>query len=248
MPPRRSAQETSVDDLVDPANDSVADLVVRAAGAAGDERRRLLVRLGRALTRSGRIGGKWLVDTTLDLAPRVPIRDLPTLQSHHPGLGRDELADTLIAAAAKSTAGIGAAGGAIAAVEYAAPPTLLGAPLQVVAETLAVVAVELKLVAELHAVYGVPIAGTPRQRATAYTLAWARRRGAEAVGVAGLGRAARKELQNRLLRRVGRSAFTVAPFLAGAAAGAILNARETNRVGQRLRDDLRKKHVTVTRR
>jgi hypothetical protein len=246
--PGSSVEDKSVSDLTAPDNDSVADLVVRVAGAAGDERRRLLVRLGRALSRSGRIGGKWLVDTTLDLAPRVPVRDLPTLQAHHPGLGREELADALVAAAAKTTAGIGAAGGAVAAVEYAAPPTLLGAPLQVVAETLAIVAVELKLVAELHAVYGVPVSGTPRQRATAYTLAWARRRGADGLGVAGLGRAARKELQNRLLRRIGRSAFTLAPLLAGAAAGAILNSRETNRIGGRLRDDLRNRNVTLTRR
>ncbi|MDX6285297.1 MAG: hypothetical protein QOG53_782 [Frankiales bacterium] len=242
-----SPNDLDVDDLAAPANDSVADLVVRVAGAAGDERRRLLVRLGRALARSGRIGGKWLVDTTLDLAPRVPVRDLATLQAHHPGLGREDLADALVAAAAKSTAGIGAAGGALAAVEYAAPPTLLGAPLQVVAETLAVVAVELKLVAELHAVYGVAVSGTPRQRATAYALAWAQRRGAEGLGISSLGRAARKQLQNRLLRRIGRSSFTVAPFLAGAAAGAILNSRETNRVGNRLREDLRRHNGLIKR-
>ena len=237
----------SVDDLTDHANDSVADLVVRVAGAAGDERRQLLARLGRALTRSGRIGGKWLVDTVLDLAPRVPVRDLTILQAHHPGLSREELADALVSAAAKSTAGIGAAGGALAAVEFAAPPTLLGAPLQIVAESLAVVAVELKLVAELHAVYGVPVRGTPRQRGTAYALAWAQRRGADGLGMAGLGRAARKELQNRLLRRVGRSTFTMAPLMAGAAAGAMLNARQTNQIGKRLRDDLRLQSVTVKR-
>jgi hypothetical protein len=235
----------SVDDLTDPANDSVADLVVRVAGSVGDERRRLLARLGRAIARSGRIGGKWLADTVLDLAPRIPVRDLATMQAHHPGLGREELADALVAAAAKSTAGIGAAGGALAAIEFAAPPTLLGAPLQVVAETLAVVAVELKLVAELHAVYGVPVGGTPRQRGTAYALAWAQRRGADGLSIAGLGRAARKQLQNRLLRRVGRSSFTMAPLMAGAAAGAILNSRETNRIGRRLRDDLRLQSLTA---
>jgi hypothetical protein len=39
----------------------------------------------------------------------------------------------------------------------------------------------------------------------------------------------------------------MAPFLAGAAAGALLNTRETNRIGSRLREDLRKQTVTVTR-
>jgi hypothetical protein len=239
--------DVSIDDLSDPRQDTVADLVVRVAGAAGEERRRLLLRLGAAIGRSGRIGGKWLVDTVLDLGLRIPVRDLATLQAHHPGKGREEIAEALVSAAARTTAGIGAAGGALAAVEYAAPPTLLGAPLQIVAETLAVVAVELKLVAELHAVYGVPVGGPPTQRAAAYALAWAQRKGADGLSVAGLGRAARKELQNRLLRRIGRSSFTLAPFLAGAAAGALLNSRETKRVGDRLRSELKARTVPLRR-
>ena len=56
--------------------------------------------------------------------------------------------------AARTTAAIGAAAGALSAVELAAPPTLLAAPVQVAAGTLAVVAVELKLLAELHVTYG----------------------------------------------------------------------------------------------
>ena len=60
---------------------------------------------------------------------------------------------------------IGAAGGAVAAAEWAAMPVLVAVPLEVVVETLAVAAVEVKLVAELHAVYGVPVQGTGTQRA-----------------------------------------------------------------------------------
>ena len=41
-------------------------------------------------------------------------------------------------------------------MEFAAPPTLLTAPVQLAAETLLVAAIEIKLLAELHEVYGVP--------------------------------------------------------------------------------------------
>jgi hypothetical protein len=129
----------------------------------------------------------------------------------------------------------------LAAAEFLAPPTLLGAPVQLVTETLAIVTVELKLVAELHAVYGVAVQGPARDRATAYALSWARRRGAHGFGTAGLGQAARRELQSRLLKRLGRTSMTMAPMFAGAAAGALLNSRETHRLGERLIKDLRRR-------
>jgi hypothetical protein len=120
---------------------------------------------------------------------------------------------------------------------------LLGAPVQLVTETLAVVTIELKLVAELHAIYGVSVPGSARERGTAYALAWARRRGVEGLGMSGLGQAARRELQHRMLRRLGRTTVTMAPMMAGAAAGAALNLRETNKLGERLTKDLRKRSL-----
>ena len=123
------------------------------------------------------LGGSWLTDLVLDVAPRLPFRDGPTLRAQHPGLSDDDLAQMLISGAAKSSATIGAAGGALAAVEFAAPPTLLTAPAQLAAETLLVATVEIKLLAELHEVYGVPAAGPLRGRAMAYVVAWSERRG-----------------------------------------------------------------------
>jgi hypothetical protein len=163
------------------------------------------------------------------------------LQAQHPGRSDDDLAAALIRTAARATAAVGAAGGALAAAEFIAPPALLGAPVQIVSETLAVVTIELKLVAELHAVYGATVPGSARDRATAYAIAWARRRGADGFGTAGLGQAARRELQSRMLRRLGRSSMTMAPMFAGAAAGAVLNSRETHRLGERLVKDLRRR-------
>jgi hypothetical protein len=193
------------------------------------------------LGRFGRGAVNWLVEAALDIGPRLPVRDRATLRAHHPWLSDDAIAESLVRTAARVTATIGAAGGAVAAAEFIAPPTLLGAPVQLVTETLAIVAVELKLVAELHALYGAEVAGTARQRATAYAIAWSRRRGAESLGITGLGQATRRELQNRMLRRLGRTSVSMAPMLAGAAAAAALNARETNKLGQRLTKDLRKR-------
>ena len=60
--------------------------------------------------------------------PARPVRDLATLHQHFAGLDGDELAERLIRNAARATAGIGAAGGGVAAVEWAVTPTLLSAP------------------------------------------------------------------------------------------------------------------------
>ena len=205
-------------------------------------------------TRAGLVGrlgvllagrSRRLVDVVIEVAPHVPVRDLPTLRAHHRGLSGDALAEALIANATRLTASIGAAGGLLSTVEMAAPPLLLSAPIQVAAETLAVVAVELKLVAELHEVYGRAPAGTPAVRAAAYLGAWARRRGIDPItggpGLTGIiSGAARRELRQRLVRRAGRNVATVVPFLAGAVAGAALNQRETRRLGEQVAKDLRR--------
>ena len=105
--------------------------------------------------------------------------------AHHGGLEGDALAERLIRNAARVTAGIGAAGGGVAAVEWAVTPSLLSAPVLLAAETVAVVAVEMKLIGELHAVYGRPVEGTGTQRAAALIQAWAERRGINPLRVGG---------------------------------------------------------------
>jgi hypothetical protein len=236
--------------------DAVGDLVAQLSDAdlnRGD-RGRLLLRLGRLLASGARaaggraaFSGRWLADAVADVAPHVPVRDLLTLRQHHGGRSGDDLAEALITAAARTTAAIGAAGGALASAELAAPPALLATPVQLAAETLAVIAVELKLVAELHVVYGRAPLGSRGQVATRYLVSWITKRGidldSDAPSVATvLGTAARAQLRSRVLRRLGRNVTTLAPFLAGAVAGAELNRRETRTLGEKLRTDLRKGH------
>jgi hypothetical protein len=193
---------------------------------------------------------RWVIDAVTNVAPYVPIRDLQTLREHHQGLDSDELADRLIRNAARTTAGIGAAGGGVAAVEWAATPTLLSAPVLLAAETVAVVAVEIKLIGELHEVYRQPVPGSGAQRAVSLLQAWANQRGVDPLapgrGIAAvLSTAARKELRDRLIRRLGRNLTTLGPFLTGAAVAGYLNQRATKALGAQIRADLLSQQTRV---
>jgi hypothetical protein len=208
--------------------------------------RRLAVSLGGSARRAGAAAvasGQWLTDTVADLAPHVPVRDLPTLSAHHAGLVGEDLASALIDSAVRTTSAIGMAAGVVSSLEFAAPPLLLSSPVQVAAETVAVIAVELKLVAELHEVYGRAAVGTPAVRAAAYLGAWTRGRALERAagggGVSGLVTGAtRRALRRRVMRRAGENAASVLPMLAGAVASASLNARQTRKLGTAISKDL----------
>lgn len=245
----------------DEERSTVGALVAKVTGGAdnpaGDERSRTerardLGRLTRALGASARkagrasvLGGSWLVDVMLDTVPRIPVRDAAALRAQHPGLSDDDLAQTLISGAAKATAAVGAAGGALSAVQFTAPPTLLTAPAQIAAETLLVAAAEVKLIAELHEVYGMAVTGPARVRAQSYLMAWSERRGIDPFSPGALkfslGASAKRALRKRLVRRAGRNLSTLGPMMSGAVAGSMVNHRETRRLGEQVRDDLRRK-------
>jgi hypothetical protein len=216
---------------------------VRARGAA-------LAALVPVLTESARrsgtravVAGRWLSDVVGEIAPYVSIRDARELRAQFPGLSDDEIGAHLVTVASRTTAAIGAAAGALAAAEFAAPPALLAAPAQLAAETLAVVAVELRMVAELHEINHLAVRGGTRVAGAAYLSSWVRRRAvtsAAGVGMGALlGDAAKRELRIRMLRRMGRSTTTLAPFLAGAAAGAEINRRSTRDLGEKLQAEMR---------
>jgi len=237
-------------------DDALADLVARAAAPAGGEddrhsRQKALAALIPVLAHSAKASGvravaagRWLTELIVELAPRIIVRDADALRRQHPGHADVEIAERLIKQAARATAGIGAAAGGLAAVEFLSPPLLLATPIQLAAEMLVVTAVELKLVAELHELLGRPAPGTTSERASAYLMSWVRRRAIspELTG-AGLGAvfgaAAKRELRGQVLRRLGRSTTSLAPFLAGAVAGAEVNRRATKALGETLLGELR---------
>ncbi|WP_309055966.1 hypothetical protein, partial [Streptomyces sp.] len=112
-----------------------------------------------------------LADRLIDLAPRIPVRDLATLRRQFPGLGPEEIADKLVAGAANASSTVGAGVGAAAMLPV--PPAM---PAELAAEITGVAAVELKLIAELHEVYGLRPPGRLTQRSVAYLTSWAEER------------------------------------------------------------------------
>ncbi|MFD8708803.1 hypothetical protein ACFV1W_40550 [Kitasatospora sp. NPDC059648] len=208
--------------------------------------RGLVAKLAGLLGSGGRgavLGGKALTEQLVRAAPRIPIRDLATLRAQHPGAEDPErLADLLVAGATRASGALGAGVGALAMLPV--PPAI---PVEIAAETLAVAAVEIKLIAELQEVYGVPVRGSGPQRTAAYLAAWANRRGIDAnllvrpAGLAALalGSEVRQQVRRRLTRSWMRRLPSVVPLFLGAGIGATVNRRDTRRLAAQVRGDLR---------
>jgi hypothetical protein len=214
------------------------------------ERRRALGALAASLRRRGfkdvfrpKAAMNWIADMVVDVAPRIPVRNLEKLREHFPGLSDQAIATRLVRNAARASASIGAVGGGVSAIQWVTPPTLLTAPVLLAAETVAVVAVEIKLIGELQELYGQPVPGGQAQRAVTLLQAWAGRRGVNLMvpgrGLAAvLESAARHEIRDRLVRRFGRNLTALGPLLTGAAVAAFLNRRATLKLAEEVRADL----------
>ncbi|MFC9603332.1 hypothetical protein ACFTTN_07690 [Streptomyces niveus] len=192
---------------------------------------------------SARAGLAHLADRIIDNAPRVPVRDLATLRRQFPGLGPEELADKLVAGAANSSSTVGAGIGAVAMMPV--PPAM---PTELAAEITAVAAIELKLIAELHEVYGLRPPGNLKERSTAYLTSWTEERGVDitkptTINAALSGRM-KRELRQQIMKRTVRSLPNLVPFMIGAAVGAMMNRRDTRKVAERIRKDLRARQVS----
>ncbi|MFF2525011.1 hypothetical protein [Streptomyces liangshanensis] len=196
--------------------------------------------------RKGGVGAKaalgHLADRIIENAPRVPVRDLATLRRQFPGLGPEELADKLIAGAANSSSTVGAGIGAAAMLPV--PPAM---PAELAAEITAVAAIELKLIAELHEVYGLRPPGTVKERGLAYLTAWTEERGVDVTRPSTINSALsgrmKRELRQQIMKRTVRSLPNLVPFMIGAAVGAMMNRRDTHKVAGRVRKDLRARQV-----
>ncbi|MEU9358456.1 hypothetical protein AB0D35_10135 [Streptomyces sp. NPDC048301] len=183
-----------------------------------------------------------VADRIIDTAPRIPVRDLATLRRQFPGLGPEELADKLVTGACGATAAVGAGIGAAAMMPV--PPAMLA---ELAAEITGVAAVEMKLVAELHEVYGRRPPGNLGQRSTAYLTAWTEERGIDVSRPttlnAALGGQMKRELRQQIMKRTVRDLPNLIPFMIGAAVGAMMNRRDTRKLADRVRNDLRRHQV-----
>ncbi|MFB7272126.1 hypothetical protein [Streptomyces sp. NPDC056244] len=196
--------------------------------------------------RKGGAGAKaalgFVADRIIENAPRIPVRDLATLRGQFPGLGPEELADKLVAGAANSSATVGAGIGAAAMLPV--PPAM---PAELAAEITAVAAIELKLIAELHEVYGLRPPGTLKQRSAAYLTSWTEERGVDVTKPStfngALSGRMKRELRQQIMKRTVRSLPNLVPFMIGAAVGAMMNRRDTKKVAEHVRKDLRARQI-----
>ncbi len=189
-----------------------------------------------------RAGLAHLADRIIEIAPRIPVRDLRTLRRQFPGLGPEQLADKLVTGAANATSTVGAGVGAAAMLPV--PPAM---PTELAAEITGVAAIELKLIAELHEVYGLRPPGNLKDRSTAYLRAWSGERGIDPLKPssvnAALGGQMKRELRQQIMKRLVRDLPMLVPFLVGAVVGAAMNRRDTKKLAARIRTDLRKAQV-----
>jgi hypothetical protein len=85
-----------------PRQDPVAPATVPAARIFGVRQPASLPdvdELAASARRAGRravMSGRWLAETVVDVAPRLPVRDADRLSTHYDGLTGDELARELV--------------------------------------------------------------------------------------------------------------------------------------------------------
>ncbi|MER7913031.1 hypothetical protein [Streptomyces sp. NPDC096068] len=237
---RRAGRLDAVKRLADPARGRLDKMKI-------DSDRIDAVRRGVAhgVKRGGdgaRAGIGYLADRLIDLAPRIPVRDLATLRKQFPGLGPEEIADKLVTGAANASSTVGAGIGAAAMLPV--PPAM---PAELAAEITGVAAVELKLIAELHEVYGLRPPGRLTQRSAAYLTSWAEERGIDPTKPttvnAALGGQLKRELRQQIMKRMVRNLPNLMPFMVGAAVGAVMNRRDTKKLASRIRKDLRDRQI-----
>ncbi|MCZ9344333.1 hypothetical protein NGM37_41970, partial [Streptomyces sp. TRM76130] len=116
------------------------------------------------------------------------------------------------------------------------PPAM---PTELAAEVTGVAAIELKLIAELHEVYGARPPGNLTQRSTAYLNAWSDERGIDVTKPSTVGTAMnghlKRQLRQQIMKRMVRNLPNLMPFMVGAAVGAVMNRRDTHRLADRVR-------------
>jgi hypothetical protein len=226
------------------AAEGLRDVVGAVASAVGAARSGRGDAAAAEATATSRTPGAVLGDLLAAAAPRLPIRDGAALRRAHPGATDAEIADALVARAARITTGIGAATGGLSAAQWFTPPTLLALPLELGAETVLTGAVEVVLVGELHELYGRAAEGDARDRAGAYLASWSAQRSVDAAGAAGLGSllggAGLKALRRRMTRRLAGAIPSAAPFLIGAALAGRGNRKATESLAERVLSDLRR--------
>jgi uncharacterized protein (DUF697 family) len=234
--------------------DELADLVGRLISR--DATKKDFLRLATLLRRYLKLGrkgvsfnGKGLADLLFYIAPRLPVRDIDALHKAYGGVTGGTLAGQVIKSASRKSAAVGGATGALATAGQLTPPMWVILPAEILAETLVVTAVEMRMIAELHEVYGLPLRGTAEERGSAIVEAWSTRRGVDMKRLkkngrtelsrdGGVGKHLVRVVKRKLMTRAARNLGTLAPLFIGAAIGAETNRRSTRDIGNAIIQDL----------
>lgn len=170
------------------------------------------------------------------MVPRTHARSLAQLREAYPDLTPDELAERLVAEAARHSAALGTA-----AACCALAPVPGAAPLATAGESAAASALRTRLTAELHVAYGLLDQSPVNDGSTGHLAQWASRDGRGITSLAALpalaltaARALPKELRRRLRLPSLRTLSAASAVSAGLHSG-----RRTRRYGEALRRDLR---------
>src|SRR6478752_3890371 len=219
-------------------------------------RRVRLARTGRAVSatantaataaaRLAGIGGRRAWDAVSDALPRVPVRDLATLRAQHGGLEGEELADALVRGATAAAAAVGIAGGVAAFSSRKVPAWFVAIPVTLATEAVLIAAIEAKLIAELHEVYGVPLRPGSKTKGTAVLGEWASRRDIDPLDPRSLRLLAGLAVRQRGTRAVAKTAgkasrkAAVGSAVVGGVAGASAHRRKISELADEVRADLR---------
>lgn len=238
-----------------PSQDDIASLFSRAA--SGNIDKSLITDLTNVFKRSLKVSkngisvsGQGLGDLLLKIAPKIPVRTAEELRTKSGGMTGESLAGYHVKRASRHSAAIGGLAGGLASASSFVPPAWIMFPAEVLVETILIASIEMKLVAELHEIYGQPITGNDEDRGMAILHAWSERRGfdPENAAILGIGSAASKGartklvhlIRRKLLARAARNISTIAPMLIGAVAAAEINRRATSDLGNALVRDLGK--------
>jgi hypothetical protein len=188
--------------------------------------------------------GATLAERLIGATARASFRSQSALHAAYPRLNREQIARILIDRAINTSGRVGLGGGVIGSSQYFAPWTLRGVPAQIMAEAFAIAAVEVRLTAELHALYGIEASGTIKDRAGFWVTAWAKGTAHDPRGPHDFTAAMRKvvavQTRRRLARRARRNLLTLAPMLSGAALGRWVNRRQTREFANSMHESIKR--------
>jgi hypothetical protein len=179
-------------------------------------------------------------DRLLTTLPSTRARSYDELRARYPDSTPDQVAEKLVSSATRASAVVGAATGT-----WALLPLVPALPLDVAGNSLAIAAIEVRLIAELHQAYAVPDPDEPTGGTVAALAGWGEKRRA-LIAPGSVALAVSSPLRGGLLRILGRRTLSPAAVAAGAAGSALLNGYQTRRLGRAVIADLRSDPTALT--